>query len=89
MVTVGFFGPIRGVGYVHLSDWGRTDIQLRHMNVLIALAWVAGGGCWSLCEPVEACSIRLVICDSDYIVSSHMSHIDSACWLSSTNIQYH
>ena len=43
----------------------------------------------SVLEFVQACRslhIRLVICDSDYIVSSHMSHRDSACWLCSTNI---
>ena len=44
---------------------------------------------WRVLEFVQACRslhIRLVICDSDYIVSSHMSHRDSASWLSSTNI---
>ena len=29
-VTVGFFQPIHGVRGLCLSDWGRTNIQLRH-----------------------------------------------------------
>ena len=44
MVTVGFFQPIYGVGGVRLSNWGQTHIQLRCRSMLIALAWVAGGG---------------------------------------------